>query len=246
MSTQATHEPGAQASGSIGAIGQQTRDATSQVADTTTQEARKVAREASDQARHLWHQTRSDLTDQATTQQDRAASGLRQLSEQLRAMADGADDDGMARGLVDDVARRAGDAAGWLEGREPGEILDEARRFAQRRPGTFLAVAAGLGVLAGRMSRSLVDEKRDDAQEAGSTSAPAAPRAPSAPIGGAPVGGAPAGSGGEVPVDTFASEGLPVPHKTTQPIEPDGTPAPIGEDGHLTVSRDDVAGRGGS
>lgn len=234
MSTQATHEPGAPASGSVGAVGQQTKDATSQVADTTTQEARKVAREASDQARHLWHQTRSDLSEQATTQQDRAASGLRELSDQLRAMADGASDDGMARGLVDDVARRAGDAAGWLEGRDPGAILDEARQFAQRRPGTFLAVAAGLGVLAGRMSRSLVDDKRDDTPDADDTGAPA-------PSASAAVNGA-----DSVPVETFASDGLPATHRTTQPIEPDGTPAPIGEDGHLTVSRDDIAGRGGS
>ncbi|WP_377644907.1 hypothetical protein [Oryzobacter terrae] len=215
-------------------MGHETKDAATQVAGTAGEEARKVAREASDQARHLWHQTRSDLTEQATTQQDRAAQGLRELSDQLRKMADGADDDGMARGLVDDVARRAGDAAGWLEGRDPGAILGEARQFAQRRPGTFLAVAAGLGVLAGRMSRSLVDEKRDD-QPDETPSAPAAPRAT-----------ADRGTGAQgVPVETFASEGLPSPHRVTQPLETDGTPAPIGSDGRLAASPRDVTDRGG-
>ena len=33
--------------------------------------------------------------------------------------------------------------------------------FARRRPGTFLALAAGVGVVAGRLSRSLADEARD-------------------------------------------------------------------------------------
>ena len=76
-------------------------------------------------------------------------------------MAGAADQDGMARGLVDDVARRAGDAASWLDQRDPGSLLEEARSFARQRPGTFLAIAAGVGVLAGRLSRSLVDEARD-------------------------------------------------------------------------------------
>lgn len=235
MSTQATHDSGAQAPDSkVGAVAHESRDAAAQVAETAADEARKVAREASGQARHLWNQTRSDLTEQATTQQDRAAQGLRELSDQLRAMADSANDDGVARGLVDDVARRAGDAAGWLEGRDPGAIVNEARQFAQRRPGTFLAVAAGLGVLAGRMSRSLVDEKRNDSSDA-------APAAESAP---APTGLG-FGSADSVPVETFASEGLPSTGRLSQPIEPDGTPAPIGKDGHLTAAPEGVADRGG-
>ena len=73
----------------------------------------------------------------------------------------------MARGLVDDVARRAGDAASWLDQRDPGSLLDEARSFARQRPGTFLAIAAGVGVLAGRLSRSLVDEARDSDDSTG-------------------------------------------------------------------------------
>ena len=87
-------------------------------------------------------------------------------------MAGAADQDGMARGLVDDVARRAGDAATWLDQRDPGSLLDEARGFARRRPGTFLAIAAGVGVLAGRLSRSLVDEARDSDDPSDATGRP--------------------------------------------------------------------------
>ena len=142
-------------------VGHQTTSAASDVAGTAGQEATKVAREAKDQVRQLWGQTRSDLTEQASTQQARVAGGLRELADQLGQMARAADSDTMARGLVDDAARRAGDVAGWLDQRDPGSLLDEARGFARRRPGAFLAIAAGVGVLAGRLSRGLIDEARD-------------------------------------------------------------------------------------
>jgi hypothetical protein len=141
--------------------GRQTTQAAGDVAATATQEAKQVARDAKDQARQLWSQARSDLTDQASTQQTRVAGGLRELADQLGQMAGAGDSDGMARGLVEDVARRAGDAASWLDGRDPGSLLEEARSFARQRPGTFLAIAAGMGVIAGRLSRGLVDEARE-------------------------------------------------------------------------------------
>lgn len=152
-----------------GIVGHETKQAAGDVAQTATEEAKQVSREAKDQVRQLWGQTRRDLTDQASTQQTRVAGSLRELADQLGSMADSADSDGMARGLVDDVARRAGDAATWLDQRDPGSLLDEARSFARQRPGTFLAIAAGVGVLAGRLSRSLVDEARDTDDSSGSS-----------------------------------------------------------------------------
>ena len=155
-----------------GTVKDETKHAAGDVAATAGQEAKQVTREAKDQARQLWSQTRRDLTDQAATQQTRVAGGLRELADQLGAMSGSADQDGMAKGLVDDVARRAGDAATWLDQRDPGTLLEEARSFARQRPGTFLAIAAGIGVLAGRLSRSLVDEARDsdDSSAAGTRS----------------------------------------------------------------------------
>ena len=156
-----------------GTVGHETKQAAGDVAATAGQEAKQVTREAKDQVRQLWGQTRRDLTDQAATQQTRVAGSLRELADQLGSMAGAADQDGMAVGLVDDVARRAGDAATWLDQRDPGSLLEEARSFARQRPGTFLAIAAGVGVLAGRLSRSLVDEARDsdDSPRTGSTRA---------------------------------------------------------------------------
>ena len=93
----------------------------------------------------------------ASQQQRRAASSLSATAEELRRMADGSQTQGMAA----DLARQAGDRADrfgqWLADREPGDVLDEVRSFARRRPGVFIAAAAAAGVLAGRLGRSLKD-----------------------------------------------------------------------------------------
>jgi hypothetical protein len=216
-----------------GIVGQETKQAAGDVASTAGQEAKQVTREAKDQARQLWSQTRSDLTDQAATQQTRAAGGLRELADQLRQMAGAADQDGMAKGLVDDVARRAGDAASWLDQRDPGSLLDEARSFARQRPGAFLAIAAGVGVLAGRLSRGLVDEARDSGDSSGSTSGSVSYGSAGYPAttGSYDTGGfGAAGGTGDMGMTTA----------TSQPLRPDGTPSPIDMQGRLTAEGDDA------
>ena len=266
-----------------GTVGNETKQATKDVAATAGQEARRVTREGKSQVSQLVGQTRSELQSQAATQQTRAASGLRELSDQLSQMARSADQDGTARGLVDDVARRAGDAASWLDSRDPGSILEEARTFARRRPGAFLALAAGIGVVAGRLSRGLVDEARDESTgstgytgsstgssayrsgyagtsgyetstggygtgslagtgvgDAGMPTAtgPTAPTTSSLPT---TPGGAPGAV--EAGMATVPSGDLPGPHRTTQPLGPDGTPTPISSEGHLTAEGEDAIGR---
>lgn len=210
-------------------VGHDTKQAAQNVASTAGDEAKKTTREATEQARQLWGQTRSDLTDQAATQQSRAATGLRELSDQLKSMADGADDGGMARGLVDDVARRAGDAAGWLDQRDPGSLLEEARGFARRRPMAFLAAAAGIGVVAGRLSRSLVDEAKDSDTPSSTQPASGSPAA---------AGTAPMFTEGTVPVTptgTAGTEDVASLPRTSQPLAPDLTPTPIDSEGRMAV-----------
>ena len=53
------------------------------------------------------------------------------------------------------------DAAGWLENRDPGSLVTELKQFARQRPGTFLAAAAAIGVVGGRLSRGLVADHQD-------------------------------------------------------------------------------------
>ena len=114
-----------------GTVGNETKQATKDVAATAGQEAKQVTREAKDQVRQLWGQTRSDLTDQASTQQTRAASGLRELADQLGQMAGGADQDGMAKGLVEDVVPTGPRRGAVARPARPGQ---PARGGAQLRP----------------------------------------------------------------------------------------------------------------
>ena len=249
----------------VGTVGQETADATKGVAATAGHEAERVTREAKDQVRQLWGQTRTELTDQASVQQGRAAAGLRELGDQLGSMASAGDQDGIARGLVEDVARRAGDAAAWLEQREPGTLLEEARGFARRRPGTFLALAAGVGLVAGRLSRSLADEARDsDAPPitrptgtgtatgtgTGTATGNSVPPTATSPASSTPS--TPTTSGATPAVASAGAATVPSPdlpggaHRTTQPIGPDGTPTPITSEGRLgaPASDDDAIVRG--
>jgi hypothetical protein len=125
------------------------------VAQTAKEQGREVAHEAKVQARDLYHQARGHLTDQAGQQQQRAVGGLRSLAEEMRSMAE----QGGQSGPVSELARQAADrvhgAAGWLEQRQPGDLVAEVRDYARRNPGTFLIGAAVLGVLAGRLTRGV-------------------------------------------------------------------------------------------
>ena len=126
-----------------------------QVAHTATDQGRQVMTEAGRQARGMFGQARSELQGQAADQQKRAAQGLHAIGDQLRTMAEQAGQQDTARDLVQQASDRAHQVAGWLEQREPGQVVDEVRGVARRHPGAFLAGAAVAGVLAGRLSRNM-------------------------------------------------------------------------------------------
>lgn len=130
-------------------------DSAQSVAETAKTEAANVASEAKANAKDLLYQARSDLTSQAGVQQQKVASSLRSVSDELHSMARASDQPGVASDLVRQVADRSSSVAEWLDRRDPGSLLDEVKTFARQRPGTFLLLAAGAGVLAGRLTRSL-------------------------------------------------------------------------------------------
>ena len=143
------------AKGEAADVKRQAADSAQTVAETAKTEAANVAAEVKTNARDLLHQAKSDLTDQAGTQQQRVAEGLRSISTELHTMAAASDQPGVATDLVRQAAERSSAVAGWLDGRDPGSLLTEVKSFARQRPGAFLLLAAGAGVLAGRLSRSL-------------------------------------------------------------------------------------------
>ncbi|MFC8041378.1 hypothetical protein ACFUOZ_18660 [Paenarthrobacter sp. NPDC057355] len=165
-------------------------DAAGGVVDTAKSEAGHVAHEVKVNARQLLTQTKGELTDQAQVQQQRVAEGLRSISDELSTMANSSENGGVATDLVQQAARRSSAVAQWLEGRDPGSLLDEVKGFARRKPGTFLLLAAGAGVLAGRLGRGMADNSPAGGSTGGTDrTASGTPRAAYYPTQGYPAHG---------------------------------------------------------
>lgn len=129
--------------------------------DAAKDQAQEIAGKAKGQAQDLLHSARSEASSQLSSQQQRLAGSLSTLSSELDTMAQNSP--GVAAGLVSQAAEQVHNLAGWLENREPAELLDEATRYARRHPGAFLAGAALLGLLGGRMTRGLqADASRNE------------------------------------------------------------------------------------
>ncbi|MEV6412545.1 hypothetical protein [Kribbella sp. NPDC051718] len=129
-------------------------DAAREVAASVKEKASDVASDAREQTRRLAGQTRDELVSQAGQQKERAAGSLRAVGDELRGMAEHGQS-GLGAQLATHGAGFANQAADFLQQHEPGELLDEVRRYARRKPGTFLLMAAVAGVVAGRMTRAL-------------------------------------------------------------------------------------------
>jgi hypothetical protein len=127
------------------------------VVDVAKDRVATVADEAGRQAKDLLAQAREELSQQAGQQQLRIAEGLRALGEELQAMTRHDGPSGVATDLAQQGARKSHDVASWLERREPGHVVADVKRFAQQRPGSFLLLAAGLGLAAGRLTRGVKD-----------------------------------------------------------------------------------------
>lgn len=164
-------------------LGHEGAETAKQVGHTAKQEAGKVAHEAKAQVRGLVDELGSDLRSQAGAQQQKVAQGLRSMSDELRSMANNSEGSGTATSLVDQAAGKAGDVADWLDNRDPGSLLEEVKGFARRRPGVFLAVAAGAGLLAGRLARGMTGQDSATGNTStGYTGGTAGVRTPAQPV----------------------------------------------------------------
>jgi hypothetical protein len=147
-----------------GAVGRSAADAGRGVAGTAAEQAGQVTEEARRQAEDLLGQARAQLTEQARGGQQKAGETLRAFASELQRMAEGADGSGPASQLAKEAAHRVDGIATWLGRHEPGEVLDEVRGLARRRPGAFLAGATLAGVVVGRLTRGTVDAVRGDSR----------------------------------------------------------------------------------
>ena len=130
------------------------RDEARGVAGEARSEASAVVSEAGNQALALADEARSALRQQASAGTDRAAGTLDQIAGRLRALADGdSEQAGDLQRYARDLGDRLGGVAGRLHERGLEGVVDDVQRFARRRPGMFLAAAAGAGFAAGRFFR---------------------------------------------------------------------------------------------
>lgn len=136
-------------------IAGQAAGAAQAVAQTAKHEVGNVASEAKASAKGLLHEAKSGLGNQAGAQQQKAADGIRTISSQLQNMADAPEQKNIASDLIRQAADRTSSVASWVEGKDPRELLEDVQSFARRKPGTFLLLAAGAGILAGRLARGL-------------------------------------------------------------------------------------------
>jgi hypothetical protein len=130
--------------------------AAASVKEVAIGEVSNVADEAKYQTRNLLDQTRSDLRGQASNQQSALAAMVKGWASEIGAMASKSQESGPMTDLAYKASRRGGEIANWLDTHEPGDLLEEVKRFARRRPVAFLALAAVAGVVAGRVTRGAV------------------------------------------------------------------------------------------
>jgi hypothetical protein len=167
------------------------------VGDVAREQASGVAAVAGRQGRNLMEQAQGQLHEQAAEGQQRIAKKLLSLSDELRSMAENSNQ-GVAVDITQQAASRVRDAGHWLEKREPGQVVNEVQSFARRRPAVFLVLAAGAGLVAGRLTRGLKDATAGDSTETAiPATAPELGRQPARP---ADVAGYPYGE--DVPVVT--------------------------------------------
>ena len=158
----------------VAAVASDVKEHTQDVAGHAAEETKAVVAEGLEHAKALFLQSRSEMAQQASAQQEKVAGSLRSLIDEFEQMLSGTQQQGLASQAVSTLSGHAQTAADFLEQRDFNGVINEVTSFARRRPGAFLLGAALAGLVAGRMTRGLTSD-------AGSP-APSAPSAPSAPL----------------------------------------------------------------
>ena len=156
--------------------------AAADVAGTAREQVGAVAGQAVGQARDLLDQTRTQLTEQAGGAQQKLGESLRALSDELHTMGHSSTDGGgPAHDLVRSAATRGHALADYLGDKQPGDLVQDLRQLAARRPGGFLLGALVAGIAAGRLVRGAAAASHDETAAAPEAGYPSAPPYPSTP-----------------------------------------------------------------
>ena len=153
-----------------------------ELASQTAQQAGDVKRQATEQARQFVGQAQDQLREQAESQAQRASSGLKDLSTQLRGLAEGKPAvGGVAQNGVRQLAEKVEAIAQRMDERGVDGTVDDLRRFARQRPGAFLLGAAVAGFAVVRLGKGLKEAQEDQPQLPASAAGATTPLAPAGP-----------------------------------------------------------------
>jgi hypothetical protein len=147
---------GSKSTGKVKQAASTASDEASRVTDVAKDQAQEVTTEVKTQARDLVGESKTQVRDQSVSQRDRLAQTFRQFGDDLDEMNRSTTSSGLASDIAGQAASKAQEFSTFLTEREPGDLIEQIREFARRRPGTFLAGAAIAGVVAGRLTRGAV------------------------------------------------------------------------------------------
>lgn len=151
-----------------------TKEEAAQVVATAKDQVQAVTSDIKHQTRQLTEEARQQLTDHAFSQRDSAVESLRSIGDELTGMAAKSDGSGIGTQLASEAGGVAHKTADFLQEREPGQLVEELRDLARRRPGAFLLGAAVAGLVAGRLTRSAKSAHSSDSTGGSSDSDSAA------------------------------------------------------------------------
>jgi len=151
-------------------VGQVAASAASDVAGTAKQQAGHVAGEAVNQLRSLTDDAKNQASRQVSQATDKLSSTVRSLAGEMRDMGQGKGDaNSKIAGLVQQLADRGEQLADQISSRGPDGLVQDLRRFAARKPGTFLLGALAAGVVTGRLVKGATADSGSGASSAGTT-----------------------------------------------------------------------------
>lgn len=145
-------------------VAQHAKNAAGQVGDTVRDQAAHVTRETADQARHVVRDVRERVAAEAEEQATRVSKQLGRIADELGEMAGSAPSGAMSAGVIQSAADTSRQAARFLDERGAQGLLDSARDYARRKPGTFLLGAAVAGFLVGRVAKSATGDQPQQPQ----------------------------------------------------------------------------------
>jgi len=143
-------------------------DGARDVAGEATAQAKAVAGEAKQQLDRLVSQSRDEVRQQAEQRTEQAAGQLRTLSDQFTALVEGRPEAaGPLVGYASDLQGQLRRLASRMEQGGPEGVVQDVAGFARRRPGMFLAGAAGIGFVVGRLVRAGAASQSENGQSTG-------------------------------------------------------------------------------